>query len=163
MVSEVVESAQQYQHTCGEIVRAIAIVVDRAMPDNRKIVRIPDGPEVGQQITIDATEPAGLLNRCRLSILNVDLAPAGEAARIEFEHDKKSAFETRRVYSVQSVRRMDGELVLLENFIADSPKTVREADFREIASPAYARTTVLKSLQDWIRFYEWQLQEARKK
>jgi hypothetical protein len=163
VAAEVVESPQQFQNTCGEIVRAIAIVIDSAPADSRKIMRIPNGPEVGQQITIDATEPGGLLNRCRLSILNVDLAPAGEAARIEFEHDKKSAFETRRVYSVQSVRRVNSELVLLENFIADSPKTVREADFREIASSTYARATVLKSLEDWIRFYTWQLQEAGNK
>jgi len=64
---------------------------------------------------------------------------------------------------VQSVRRWGGKLVLLENFMAESPATVREEDFKPIVSEAYGRGGVLKSVHDWVLYRAWQLQEARKK
>lgn len=148
--------------TCEQIVTLIAQAVDAEPAQNHKVLMIPGGFQVGRQIAIDATEPGGTLNLCRLSILNVHDAPAGEAARIEYEHDKAGKFETRRVYSVQSVRRRGEDLVLLENFLAISPETVREEDFRAISSEAYAQT-VVKSVQDWTRYRAWQLQTLRHK
>lgn len=153
---------QLLQATCEEIVTVIAQSIEAEPVQSRQVMRLPAGAEVGHQIGIDATEKGGLLNRCRISILNVDAAPAGEAARIEYEHDKQGKFGVRRVYSIQSVRRRYGGLVLLENFLAESPEMVREEDFRPIESEAYARTTVLKAVQDWARYRAWQLQEAHK-
>lgn len=147
---------------CEEIITIIAGAIDAEPEKTRSIVRLPSGPEVGQQIEIDVTEPGGLLNRCRLSMLNYELAPAGEAARIEFQHEKKTEQGTRKVYSVQSVRRVDGKLVLLENFMAATAKEVREEDFREISSDTYARDTILKSLKEWVQFRAWQLQQSQK-
>ncbi|GAC1371551.1 MAG: hypothetical protein NVSMB39_5400 [Candidatus Saccharimonadales bacterium] len=148
---------------CQEIITIIAGAVDAESAQDRQVISTPGGTEVGQQIVLDAAEATGLMNLCRLSILNVDIAPAGEAARIEFEHEKQTPEGKKRVYSVQSVRRVDGKLVLLENFMAHSAKNVREADFSEISSETYARDTIMKSLQEWVKFRAWQLQESGKK
>ncbi len=72
---------------CQEIITTIAAAIEAEPAENRATIKLPSGTEVGQQIVIDASEKGGLLSLCRLSILNVDLAPAGEAARIEFEHE----------------------------------------------------------------------------
>ena len=74
--------------------------------------------------------------------------------RLEYDHDKQGKFEVRRVYSIQSVRRVRGELVLLENFLAENSSDVREADFRPVLSESYARATVLSTVQDWIRYWK---------
>ncbi|HVQ43679.1 MAG TPA: hypothetical protein VMT30_01805 [Candidatus Saccharimonadia bacterium] len=150
------------QATCQEIVTLVATAIDAESSGELRVMRLPGGAEVGRQMTIDATESGGRMNRCHLSILNADTAPAEEVVRIEYEHDKQGKFEQRRVYSVQSVRRRGGKLVLLENFIAENPETVREEDFRSITSDSYARTAV-KSVQDWTRYRTWQLQQTRKR
>ena len=152
---------QLLQPTCAAIVEEIARAVDLEPNKFRQILRVPDGPELGRQISIDATEKDGPMNICRLAILNVDLAPAGEVARIEYEHERQGKFGMRRVYSIQSVRRQGGQLVLLENFLAEGPTAVREADFKPITSESYARSTVLKSVQDWARYRAWQLQNGQ--
>ena len=153
---------QLLQQTCEEIVTAIATVIDAEPAASKKVLRLPDGPELGRQISIDATEPGGPANTCRMSILNTELAPAGEVARIEYEHERQGKYGIHKVYSVQSVRRQAGRLVLLENFLADNPALVREADFRPIASEAYAKKSVLKSVNDWSLYRAWQLQETRR-
>ena len=117
---------------------------------------------VGKQVTIDATENEGLLNLCRIGVLNPDMAPEGEIIRIEYLHDKETRFDTQRVYSIQSVRRKGAELVLFENFLADKPENVREADFRPIVSETYAQQSVLTTLKDWASWRGWQLQAAGK-
>jgi len=162
-MSDVTQTDQLQQATCEAIVTEIAKAVDAEPSGARMVMRVPGGPEVGWQITVDATEKGGLKSICRLSVLNVDLAPEGEVARVEYEHDKKGKFEARTVYSVQSVRRRGGELVLLENFMAEGPATVREEDFKQILSEAYGRGGVLKSVHDWVQYRAWQLQEQRKK
>jgi hypothetical protein len=148
--------------TAEEIVRAIATVIEAEPTGNRHMLRLPGGPQVGQQISIDATEAGGLLNKCRLSVLNVDTAPEAEAARVEYFHQKQGKFGVRTVYSVQSVRRRNGALVLLENFLAENPETVREQDFELIASADYAQT-VLNSIKDWAKYRAWQLQVKAEK
>jgi len=130
---------------------------------SRRVLRVPDGPEVGWQITIDATEKGGPMSVSRFSILDVNSSPEAEAVRIEYEHDKQGKFGVQRVYSVQSIRKRGGELVLMENFLAENPASVREQDFRPITSEAYAQKTVLKCMQDWAKYRAWQLQEERKK
>lgn len=161
-MSDGTQTDRLLQTTCQQIVTEIARAVDAEPPGSRKGLRIPGGPEVGRQITIDATEKGGPMSISRFSILDVNLAPAGELARIEYEHDKQGKFGIHRVYSVQSIRRRGGELVLLENFLAENSVTVREEDFRPIGSEAYAQKTVLKGVQDWARYRAWQLQEERK-
>ncbi len=150
------------QETIGAIVTEVASAIDAEGAQGTLPFKAPGGPEVGRQVMIDATEKDGLMNRCRFSILNPELAPAGEVARIEYEHDKQGQFGVRRVYSVQSVRKNLSGLVLMENFLAESAATVREADFRPISSEAYARATVLSSVQNWARYRAWQRQEAAK-
>jgi hypothetical protein len=150
------------QETCETIVKSAAQAID-AEPAARAVsLRVPGGQMVGKQILIDASEKGNAHNICRLAIMNADISPEGEVARIEYEHDKQTKFGIQRVYSIQSVRRRSGELVLLENFLADSPSEVREQDFRPISSESYARATVLKTLEDWTRYRAWQLQEAGK-
>ncbi|HEX3082086.1 MAG TPA: hypothetical protein VHQ86_02430 [Candidatus Saccharimonadia bacterium] len=147
---------------CQEIVTLIAEAVS-AETKGVRVLKLPGGPEVGKQLTIDAPGEDKLMNQCRLSILNPDLAPAGEAARIEFEHDKPSPSGVHRVYAVQSVRRgVQGGLVLMEDFLAETPQMVREEDFRPITSETYARGTVLKSVQDWTSYRAWQRQQPQK-
>jgi hypothetical protein len=154
---------QLLQETCQTIVTAAAQAIDAEPASRTSSLRLPGGPVVGKQITIDATEKGGLLNMCRLAVLDPEVAPEGEVARIEYEHDKQTKFGAQRVYSIQSVRRKGGELVLLENFLAETPTTVREEDFRPIQSEKYAQETVLATLQEWTHFRAWQLQEMRKK
>jgi hypothetical protein len=154
---------QLLQATCESIVTAAAKAIDAEPAGKASNLRLPEGPMVGRQITIDATEKDGPANICRLSVMDPALAPAGEVVRIEYEHDKQGKFGLQRVYSIQSVRQKAGELVLMENFLAESASQVREADFRPIHSEAYAQETVLKTLEDWTRYRAWQLQEARKK
>jgi hypothetical protein len=151
------------QATCLEVVELVAKAVDTEPERNRSVLKLPNGSEVGWQIMIDASEKKGVLNICRMSIFNADTAPDAEVARIEYEHDKQGKFESRRVYSIQSVRRRARELVLLENFLAVSPETVREQDFRPIGSETYAQTVVLKTVRDWAQFRAWQLQGGHKK
>ena len=151
---------QLLQATCEQIVLTVAQAVDAEHGRGTLDLRVPGGPVVGRQITVDATEPSGLMNKCRLTILNVDLAPEGEAARIEYEHDKETKYGQQRVYSIQSVRKRHGQLELLENFLATSPDTVREADFRPIQSESYAQSTVLGTLKDWVNYRAWQLQQG---
>jgi hypothetical protein len=148
--------------TCEAIVAAVLQAIDAESVGDLQSIRIPGGPEVGRQVTIDATEEGDRMNRCQLSIFNSDRAPAGEAARIEFEHDKQGKFGVHRVYSVQSVRRRGNDLVLLENFLAENEQAVREEDFKPILSETYARQTVLKSVHDWAKYRAWQRQEAKK-
>jgi len=150
------------QETAEAIVTTIAEAID-GEKGNVQVVHLPNGPEVGRQITIDATEKGGLKNMCRLSFLNPDIAPDGEVVRMEFEHDKQGSYGVHEVYSVQSVRRINRKLVLMENFLAENVHAVREEDFRPILSEAYAKQTVLKSVQDWTRFRKWQRQTAGKK
>jgi hypothetical protein len=149
------------QATCEQIVLTVAQAVDAEGGRGVMDLRIPGGPVVGRQVTIDATEQGGLANKCRLTILNIDLAPEGEAARVEYEHDKQTKFGLQRVYSVQSVRRRNGQLELLENFLANVSNQVREADFRPIQSESYAQKTVLGTLKDWVNYREWQLKRGQ--
>ena len=151
------------QATCEAIVSAIAVAVESEIPSRVVSMRLPDGGIVGKQLVIDATEPGGRANMCRIGLLNPDIAPEGEAVRIEFEHDRQTKFGVQRVYSIQSLRRQAGRLVLMENFLAQEPKDVREEDFRPITSEVYAKTTVLKTVQDYARYRAWQLQEARQR
>jgi hypothetical protein len=102
------------------------------------------------------------MNVCRLSLLDPDLAPAGEVVRIEYEHDKQTSHGISRVYSIQSIRGRAGELVLLENFLAAAPGEVRETDFRPIQSERYAQQTVLSTLKDWTRYDGQHLKGAAK-
>ena len=155
------EKDKLLQATCDRIVLMVAQAVDDEHGQGTQDLRIPNGPVVGRQITIDATEQGGLMNKCRLTILNTDLAPAGEAARLEYEHDKETTHGTQRIYSIQSVRKRNGQLELLENFLATSPETVREADFRPIQSESYAQSTVLGTLKDWVNYRTWQLQQGK--
>ncbi len=145
------------QEVCAEILALIQQAIETENPRTVSVVRIPNGPEVGRQITINAAEENGPANQARLSLLNADLAPAGEAARVEYEHDKPGKFGMRRVYSVQSIRRVRGKLELLENFMAQDAQSVREEDFRAIESGAYGRETVLKSLASWVDYRAAQL------
>jgi len=148
------------QATCEQIVLMVAQAVDAEGGQGVMDLRIPGGPVVGRQVSIDATERGGPVNKCRLTILNIDLAPEGEAARMEYEHDRQTRFGLQRVYSVQSVRRRNGKLELLENFLATVPEQVREADFRPIQSESYAQATVLGTLRDWVNYRAWQLQHG---
>lgn len=148
---------------CKEFVTVVARAIDAEPAGTRATVRLPHGAEVGQQIVIDITEADKLLNRCKLSIKDVNLAPAGEAARVEYEHDKATPSGTRRVYSVQSVRQIDGQLRLYENFMSNESNAVREEDFQEISSVTYAQDTLLKTLNGWVNYRAWQLQQERKK
>lgn len=151
---------QLLQATCEQIVLMVAQAVDAEHGQGTMDLRVPGGPVVGRQITIDATEQGGLMNKCRLTILNTELAPEGEAARMEYEHDKETKYGLQRVYSIQSVRKVHGKLELMENFLASSPETVREADFRPIQSESYAQTTVLGTLKDWVNYRSWQLKQG---
>jgi hypothetical protein len=151
------------QATCEAIVTAAAQCVDNEPADHVTGLALPEGQVVGKQITVDATEQGGLLNTCRISVLDAAMAPHGEVARIEFEHDKQTPHGVLRVYSVQSVRRQAGELKLLENFLAENAAAVREADFRPIESESYAQETVFKTLQEWATYRRYQLQQAKLK
>jgi hypothetical protein len=150
------------QTTCEKIALTVEHAIAAEPAGTVRGVHIPDGPQVGRQLTIDATEEKGLTNRCRLSFLDPSVAPAGEVVRIEYEHDKEGKYGVHRVYSVQSVRRRGRELVLLENFMAEDSQTTREEDFRPILSESYAQETVLKSVQDWTKFRAWQRQQGKK-
>jgi hypothetical protein len=156
------EHDQLLQATCEAIVQAAASAVDAEPPTLAKQMNLPGVGLVGKQITIDATGEDGLLNMCRMSVLNPDVAPEGEIVRMEFEHEKEGKFGKQMVYSIQSVRRRAGQFVLLENFLAERPEEVREEDFRQIESESYAQETVLKTLKDWAGFRRWQLQGGRK-
>lgn len=146
---------------CQEFITVIARAIDAEAPERRLPVRLPNGQQIGQQVVIDLAEPGGPMNRCTLSIFDVERAPLGEAARIEYEHDKKIEAETRRVYSVQSVRQAKGGWALCENFMADGMNTVREEDFQPIASSKYATETVLKTLKEWTGYRAWQLSHPK--
>lgn len=151
-------SDQQLQSFCEKIITKVAESIDKEPDEAKLTLRVPGGPEIGQQIRVDATDAQGLKNICVLSILNVNLSPASEVARIENERERQGKFSVQAVYSVQSIRRQAGRLVLLENFIAEGPATVREEDFRVISSEQYAKS-VLQSVEDWARYRAWQLQE----
>jgi hypothetical protein len=142
---------------CEAIVKAIAELLNMEPPSHLVAVRLANGVVAGRQVSIDATEKGGLLNRCRLSGFDPIVAPAGEVARIEYEDEKSVAGETIRVYSIQSVRMRGGKYVLLENFLAQGPAAVREQDFRSVTSDVYAQQTVLGTVQDWVRYREYQL------
>jgi hypothetical protein len=148
------------QSTLEQIVATVNQAVAAEAPGAVIPMQVPGGPAVGRQVTIDATEKDGPMNRCRLSALDPGLAPAGEAVRVEYEHDKTTSSGQIRVYSIQSVRRQGGQYVLMENFLADDATTVREADFRSITSEAYAQQTVLKSLEEWVQYRAWQRQHG---
>jgi hypothetical protein len=151
------------QATCDVIVREAAQAIDATPPGQALVMKTPDGQAVGKQITIDASETKGQHNICRLAVLNAELAPAGEVTRIEYEHDKQTKYGTTRVYSIQSVRMRGGKLVLMENFLADSPAQVREQDFEPIESESYAQQTVWKTLQEWTHYHRWQMQQQKGK
>lgn len=148
------------QETCQMIITTVAEAIDREPPG--RVTVLNEGGVVGKQIVLDASEQAGRYNLCRLAVLDVDTSQFGEAARIEFEHDKDTKFGVQRVYSIQSVRKKAGKFFLLENFLATGPESVREADFRPIMSESYAQETVLKTLRDWTRYRQWQLQHPNK-
>jgi hypothetical protein len=162
-MSDIPEHDRLLQATCEAIVTTAAQCVDAETPGHVMALRLPGGQIVGKQVVIDATEKGGPMNTCRLAVLNWELAPEGEAARIEYEHDKQTKHGVQRVYSIQSVRRRGGELVLLENFLAETAAAVREADFRRIESESYAQQTVLQTLQEWTHFRAYQLQQGGKK
>lgn len=150
--------------TCQAIVTTAAQAIDAELPGHATDLRLADNPTViGRQITIDATEKGGLLNRCRVAVLDPAMAPEGELVRIEYEHEKAGASGPQRVYSAQSVRKRAGNLILMENFLATDAQHLREEDFRPIHSEAYGRTTVLATLQEWTHFRAWQIQELKKK
>jgi hypothetical protein len=157
-----IESDASLQATCGEIVALVTEAVNAESPQKWISLRLPNGPIVGNQILIDATEKKEVVNLCRLSSLNPDLAPEGEVARMEYEHDKQTKYGMQRVYSIQSVRRHGSQLVLLENFMAATSRDVREEDFRPIQSDQYAQQTVLATLKEWTHYRAWQIQEANK-
>jgi hypothetical protein len=156
-------AGQLLQATCEAIVNEAMQAVDGEPASLIKTMLGPEGKPIGRQMTIDATEgEKGLLNMCRIAVLNPDVAPAGEIVRIEFEHEKEAQFEYLLIYSVQSLRRKNGKYVLLENFLADGPESVRESDYHEVLSEAYAQKTVLSTLRDWARFRGWQLTGGKK-
>ncbi|MDB5179107.1 MAG: hypothetical protein JWN01_1050 [Patescibacteria group bacterium] len=148
--------------TCQAIVAEATKAIEQELVGRTMTMRLPGGPVVGRQITIDAAEKGAPLNMCRVAVLDPNLAPEGEVVRLEYEHDKPSKFGVQRIYSIQSVRRRGEELVLLENFLANGPIEVREEDFRPIKSETYGRATVLNTLHDWVMYRAWQLQEMRK-
>jgi hypothetical protein len=162
-MSEVPERDQLLQATCEAIVTSAAQCADAEPEGTVMALRLPGGQIVGKQVVIDATEKGGPLNKCRMAVLNPELAPEGEVARIEYEHDKQTKHGMQRVYSIQSVRKRGGELVLLENFLAENAAAVREADFRRIESESYAQQTVLQTMREWAHFRAWQLQQGGKR
>jgi O-phosphoseryl-tRNA(Cys) synthetase len=161
-MSEAEGADKLLQTTCSEIVATVTKTVEAESSQQKTSLRLPNGPVVGNRIVIDATEKEEVVNICRLSLLNPDLAPEGEVVRIEYEHDKQTKFGMQRVYSIQSVRRKAGQLILLENFLAATARDVREEDFRPIQSDQYAQQTVLATLTEWARYRAWQIQEAHK-
>lgn len=148
------------QATCQEIVKVVGEVISWGPAGAVASMHAAGDFEVGRQTTIDATEKGGLMNICRFSILNPDVVPNEEVARLEYEHDKQGKLGLIRAYSIQSVRRKSGELVLMENFLADDPTRVREADFRPVQSEAYAQQTVLATAREWAQYRKWQLQQG---
>lgn len=150
---------QLLQSTCESIVMMMARLIDHEPLGGVVLLKLPDGVLIGKQVTINATEAGGPMNMCRMSVFNPDLAPGNEVARIEFEHEKKGKFGLQHVYSIQSVRRKPGSLVLMENFLASSPETVREADFEPIHSESYAQKMVHETVKEWTHFRAWQLQQ----
>lgn len=150
------------QATCEAIVTAVATALDAEPPGMAQLIKSTDGSMIGKRIMIDATDRAkdGMLNLCRLTILEPDSSPVHEVARIEYAHDEEGKFGKHQVYSVQSVRRNAvGELVLLENFLADDENHVRDADFQLIHSEEYAQKTVLATIKDWLTYREWQIKQ----
>jgi hypothetical protein len=144
------------QETCEAIVMTAARCLD-AEPNNQVTgLALPGGQVVGKQMTITTAEPGGPMNECRISVLDSAVSPRNEVARIEYEHDKQTSHGPTRVYSVQSVRRRAGELVLMENFLAESAEHMREEDFRPIVSESYAQQTVLKTLKEWTGYRNYQ-------
>lgn len=156
-----VDEQRLMQSTCEEMVAMIRGAAAAEPPSNVTTLQVPNGPVVGKQFTIDATEPKGPMNRCRLSIMDPVVAPAAEAARLEYEHEKAVPSGVIHVYSIQSVRQQAGRYVLLENFLAERPEAVREQDFRPISSADYAQT-VLKGLESWVKYRAYQLQQSKK-
>lgn len=151
---------QLLQDTCRQIVTMVAELIDSEHQNRVKRLVLDSGIEYGRQILIDAAEGSAMMNVCRLTILVTDLNPEAEVVRIEYEHDKKTNYGTERAYSVQSVRQHGRTLQLLENFLADAPEHVREADFRPILSETYAQESVLKSLRQWTQYRSWQIQHG---
>lgn len=150
------------QTTCETIVTVVAAVLDAEPPGMAKLIMSPKGAIVGKQVMIDATdrEKDGMLNLCRLTVLEPGSSPVHEVARIEYAHDEQGKFGKHQVYSVQSVRRNAvGELVLMENFLAADEHHVRDADFQLIHSEEYAQKTVLETLKDWVTYREWQVKQ----
>ncbi len=149
---------QLLQDTCKMIVTTVAEAIDKEPSAGITKLGTESGMEFGRQIVISVPQKDGLLNVCRLTVLNARLNAEGEIARIEYEHDKQTKFGVERAYSLQSVRSHDDELVLMENFLADAPEHVREADFRPILSDSYAQETVLQTLGEWTRYRAYQIQ-----
>jgi hypothetical protein len=151
---------QLLQETCRAIVTAVAEALDHDIPGHVTRLGLDSGIEYGRQLVIDAAGSDGLLNLCRLTVLNPTLDATGEVIRIEYEHDKQTKFGSERSYSLQSIRRKNNDFVLVENFLADAPEHVREADFRPILSNSYAEETVLGTLRQWVQFRQWQIQHG---
>jgi hypothetical protein len=149
--------------TATEIVKTVTEAVDSEAPGRTEVVKSDTGQILGRVLVIDATEKkkGALFNLCRLSVLNDNMNETGEVVRLEYEHDKDTKYGNQRIYSVQSVRRQGGKFVLLENFLAESPETVREADFKPISSESYAQQTVLSTLRDWTKFRLWQRKQGQ--
>jgi hypothetical protein len=151
---------QLLQDTCKLIVSTVAEAIDAEPATLVTRLGLESGLEYGRQIVISVPQEDGLLNVCRLTVLNSSLNPEAEVARIEYEHDKQTKFGLERSYSLQSVRKRGAELVLMENFLADAPEHVREADFRPILSDSYAQETVLKNLREWTGYRAYQIQHS---
>jgi hypothetical protein len=157
---------QVLQSTCEKIVTMIAQTIDAEPAGGVTSLRLPEGPVIGRQMTIDASDrdkegKLNALNLCRISMLNSDLAPEAEVARLEYEHDRLDQFGMQRVYSVQTIRRRAGQLVMFENFLAGRPEAVREQDFRPIHSEAYAQE-MMKEVGQWTRYRAAQLEELHR-
>jgi len=157
------EQDRLLQGTCQAIVDVVGQTLNSEPADGVVELRLPNGAIAGKQMNINASEKDGGANLCRLSVLDSVVAPQAELVRIEYEHEKKTDRGKRQVYSIQSVRRAGRELELMENFLAESPQSIREEDFRPITSEQYAQQTVLASLEEWTHFRAWQLNELKRK
>lgn len=158
------DSDKLLQDTCKMIVDTVAEAVNTEPPGRTQVIKSESGQVLGRQLVIDASDRAeekGMMNLCRLTALDPNASDVFEVARIEYEHDKKGKYGNQRIYSLASVRWAGGEMELKENFLADGPETVREADFEKISSESYAQQTVLGTLRDWTKYRLWQRGQGR--
>lgn len=153
------DSDELLQDTCKMIVDTVAEAINTEPPGRAQVIKSETGQVLGKQLVIDAAERAeekGMMNLCRLTELDPNASEVFEVARIEYEHEKKGKYGLQKIYSLASVRWVAGEMELKENFLADGPESVREADFEKISSESYAQQTVLGNLRDWTKYRLWQ-------